>query len=178
MGIILFYLIGQVIYLVKRKMEKNSPVAGSSYGASSINSITNSGPLSIACYCFASILMTVTNKYVLGGDFNLNFLLLAIQGLTCVVILSTLKALNVITYRPFNKDEAKKWMPIAFLLVAMIYTGSKALKGLSIPVYTIFKNLTIILIAYGEVLWFGGKVTTMTLGSFLLMVFLCVSLLR
>ena len=36
--------------------------------------------------------------------------------------------------------------------------------------YTIFKNLTIILIAYGEVLWFGGSVTGLTLVSFFLMV--------
>jgi GDP-mannose transporter len=60
---------------------------------------------------------------------------------------------------------------------------------LSIPVYTIFKNLTIILIvsrlirlgfslyhsliisqAYGEAIWFGGKVTTLTLISFIFMV--------
>ena len=53
----------------------------------------------------------------------------------------------------------------------MIYTGTKALQYLSIPVYTIFKNLTIILIAYGEVLWFGGSVTGMALLSFGLMVF-------
>lgn len=59
---------------------------------------------------------------------------------------------------------------------------------LSIPVYTIFKNLTIILIvsmlrlasisgiafipaqAYGEVIWFGGRVTGLTFVSFILMV--------
>ena len=52
----------------------------------------------------------------------------------------------------------------------MIYTSTKALKFLSIPVYTIFKNLTIILIAYGEVLWFGGSVGSMALLSFGLMV--------
>lgn len=52
----------------------------------------------------------------------------------------------------------------------MIYTSTKALKFLSIPVYTIFKNLTIILIAYGEVLWFGGSVSSMALLSFGLMV--------
>jgi len=39
-----------------------------------------------------------------------------------------------------------------------------------IPVYTIFKNLTIILIAYGEVLWFGASVTTLSLISFIFMV--------
>lgn len=53
----------------------------------------------------------------------------------------------------------------------MIYTSTWALRFLSIPVYTIFKNLTIILIAYGEVLWFGGAVTSMALFSFGLMVF-------
>lgn len=52
----------------------------------------------------------------------------------------------------------------------MIYTGAKALQFLSVPVYTIFKNLTIIVIAYGEVLWFGGSVTPITLLSFGLMV--------
>lgn len=170
MGIILFYLIAQVGYLIKKKMDKSgySPVAG----GTATSSIANSAPLSIFCYCLSSILMTVTNKYVLSGySFNLNFFLLAVQGIVCIFTIGTLKQFGVITYRQFNQDEAKKWFPIALLLVAMIYTSSKALVYLSIPVYTIFKNLTIILIAYGEVLWFGGKVTTMALGSFLLMVF-------
>ena len=52
----------------------------------------------------------------------------------------------------------------------MIYTGAKALQFLSVPVFTIFKNLAIIVVAYGEVLWFGGRVTPMTLLSFGLMV--------
>lgn len=60
--------------------------------------------------------------------------------------------------------------PISCLLVAMIYTSTKALQFLSVPVYTIFKNLTIIVIAYGEVLWFGGSVSPAALFSFGLMV--------
>lgn len=78
--------------------------------------------------------------------------------------------MGIINYRQFNFDEAKKWSPISFLLVAMIYTASKAMQYLSIPVFTIFKNVTIILIAYGEVLWFGGSVSSMQLLSFLLIV--------
>lgn len=90
-------------------------------------------------------------------------------------MLQSFKFLNLIKIRDFDKDEARKWMPIAASLVAMIYTGSKALQFLRIPIYTIFKNLTIILIAYGEVLWFGGKVTRLMLVSFGLMVsVLCV----
>jgi len=78
--------------------------------------------------------------------------------------------MGIINFRDFNTDEARKWFPISLLLIGMIYTSTKALQFLSIPVYTIFKNLTIILIAYGEVLWFGGNVTSMALLSFGLMV--------
>lgn len=53
----------------------------------------------------------------------------------------------------------------------MIYTSTKALRYLSIPVYTIFKNLAIIFIAYGEKLVFGNKVTSLALLAFGLMVF-------
>ncbi|KAH0562993.1 GDP-mannose transporter into the lumen of the Golgi [Trichoglossum hirsutum] len=138
---------------------------------SSHTSTSNSPILPILSYCGSSILMTVTNKYVLSGaDFNLNFFLLAVQSIVCVVAIQACKSAGVITYRDFNSDEAKKWFPISLLLIGMIYTSTKALQFLSIPVYTIFKNLTIILIAYGEVLWFGGSVTGMALFSFGLMV--------
>lgn len=55
--------------------------------------------------------------------------------------------------------------------MAQIYTGGKALQFLSVPVFTIFKNLTIIVIAYGEVLMSGGRVAPLVLLSFGLMVF-------
>lgn len=165
MGVVSLYLVGQLVYLLRHRRPRLSQMDAAA-------SVANSAPISILAYCALSILMTVTNKYVLlGFSFNLNFFLLAVQLLVCLATIFILKLLGVITYRQFNKDEAKKWSPIAILLVAMIYTSLKALKYLSIPVYTIFKNLTIILIAYGEVIWFGGKVTLMALGSFLLMVF-------
>lgn len=87
-----------------------------------------------------------------------------------MAFLQFFKFLNLIKFKEFDSAEAKKWYPIVVFLVAMIYTGSKALQYLPIPVYTIFKNLTIILIAYGEVLWFGGRVTSMIIVSFTLMV--------
>ncbi|KAF2490572.1 GDP-mannose transporter [Lophium mytilinum] len=134
-------------------------------------SVAENPILPVLSYCASSILMTVTNKYVLSGvDFNLNFFLLCVQSVVCVIAIQTCKTAKLITYRDFNTDEAKKWFPISLLLIGMIYTSTKALKFLSIPVYTIFKNLTIILIAYGEVLWFGGSVTPMALFSFGLMV--------
>ncbi|KAK5109468.1 GDP-mannose transporter [Meristemomyces frigidus] len=142
---------------------RSSPVLASS--------VTNNPVIAIASYCGSSILMTVTNKYVLSGTgFNMNFLLLAVQSIVCILAITTAKSASLITFRSFSRDEARKWFPISLLLIGMIYTSTKALQFLSIPVYTIFKNLTIILIAYGEVLWFGGSVTSMALLSFGLMV--------
>ncbi|KAF8633246.1 hypothetical protein AX15_001441 [Amanita polypyramis BW_CC] len=100
----------------------------------------------------------------------MTFLLLCIQSTVCVGCVALAKRLGLISFRTFDVKDAKAWFPISSLLVGVIYTGSKSLQFLSIPVYTIFKNLTIILIAYGEVLWFGGRVTTLTLVSFLFMV--------
>jgi len=130
----------------------------------------NNPMISILAYCGSSILMTTTNKYVLSGNFNMNCLLLAVQSAVCIVAITSAKTAGFITFRPFHRDEARKWFPISLCLIGMIYTGSKALQFLTIPVYTIFKNLTIILIAYGEVLWFGGSVTSMALLSFGLMI--------
>ncbi|KAJ7074903.1 hypothetical protein B0H15DRAFT_868505 [Mycena belliarum] len=125
----------------------------------------------IACYCIASILMTLINKFVVSGaNFSMNFLLLCIQSMVCVSCVLIVKKAGIISFRAYDTADAKAWFPISFMLVLVIYTGSKSLQFLSIPVYTIFKNLTIILIAYGEVIWFGGRVTGLTFVSFVFMV--------
>ncbi|KAG1781035.1 hypothetical protein EV702DRAFT_1177723 [Suillus placidus] len=126
---------------------------------------------SVVCYCLASIMMTVMNKFIVSGSqFNMTFLLLSMQSIVCVACVIAAKKSSVISFRDFDMQDAKAWYPISCLLVSVIYTGSKSLQYLSIPVYTIFKNLTIILIAYGEVLWFGGRITALTMVAFIFMV--------
>ncbi|OBT87258.1 hypothetical protein VE02_02945 [Pseudogymnoascus sp. 03VT05] len=136
------------------------------------SSITSSPIISILAYCAASISMTIINKFCVSGkDFNLNFFFLAVQSLVCIVAIIVCKSTGFIeNLAKFDIQKAKIWFPISLLLVSMIYTGTKALQFLSVPVYTIFKNLSIIVIAYGEVLWFGGTVTPAALSSFGLMV--------
>ncbi|KAI1812856.1 hypothetical protein GGS20DRAFT_555928 [Poronia punctata] len=134
--------------------------------------VENNPSASILAYCIASISMTVVNKYVVSGsEWNLNFFYLAVQSIVCIVTIQILKQVGVITnLAPFDYNKGRRWFPISLLLVGMIYTSTKSLQYLSVPVYTIFKNLTIIVIAYGEVLWFGGSVTPLALLSFGLMV--------
>ncbi|KAL2124200.1 hypothetical protein VTJ04DRAFT_565 [Mycothermus thermophilus] len=137
-----------------------------------LEKLDHSPGASILAYCLSSISMTVVNKYVVSGSaWNLNFFYLAVQSLVCTLAILIFRQTGLIkNLAPFDPVKARKWFPISLLLVGMIYTGAKALQFLSVPVYTIFKNLTIIVIAYGEVLWFGGSVTPLTLLSFALMV--------
>lgn len=157
---------------VSRSNSFASRVGQGAGGHFNINQLDNSPGLSILAYCLASISMTVVNKYVVSGSaWNLNFLYLAIQSTVCILAILFGKQVGLIKHlSPFDPEKGKRWFPISLLLVGMIYTGAKALQFLSVPVYTIFKNLTIIVIAYGEVLWFGGQVSSMTLLSFGLMV--------
>jgi len=57
----------------------------------------------------------------------MNFLLLCIQSLVCVVCVATVKKVGIISFRAFDLQDAKAWFPISFLLVSVIYTGSKSL---------------------------------------------------
>ncbi|KAG6025960.1 GDP-mannose transporter into the lumen of the Golgi [Claviceps citrina] len=152
--------------------ETTSRSRGAKGSGHSLSKLDNNPPLSILAYCLSSISMTVVNKYVVSGTFwNLNFFYLAIQAVVCIAAILACKSFGLIrSLAPLDSDKARKWFPISLLLVGMIYTSTKALQFLSVPVYTIFKNLTIIVIAYGDVLWFGGSVTPVALLSFGLMV--------
>ena len=67
-------------------------------------------------------------QYVVSGrDFSMNFLLLAIQSTVCVMCVLTVKKLRIISFRSFDVADAKAWFPISFLLVTVIYSGSKSL---------------------------------------------------
>jgi len=127
--------------------------------------------LPILAYCFASIMMTLTNKFVMSSfNFHMGFFLLAVQGIVCVALVKISALAGLISHKPLNSRDVKQWYPVSILLVFMLYTSTKSLEYLAIPLFTIFKNLTIIAIAYGEYYIFRATVTKLMLTSFSLMV--------
>ncbi|KTW25615.1 hypothetical protein T552_03475 [Pneumocystis carinii B80] len=115
--------------------------------------------------------MTIINKWVVTRyGFNLNFFMLIIQLLISIAILHIFEIFKVISLPKFTFSMVKQWFPISFLFITMIYTSSKALQFLSIPIYTIFKNFTIIITAYGEAFFMGGSVSKLALLSFFMMI--------
>ncbi|KAJ2831997.1 GDP-mannose transporter into the lumen of the Golgi [Coemansia furcata] len=126
----------------------------------------------IVAYCASSITMTLVNKLVLSSfQFHMVFFMLAVQafGSVALMVLANRLGLNV-KYRAMNIPDAKTWFPVACSQAFMLYTGGKALEYLNVPLFTVFKNLTIIAVAYGEKWVFNAAVTSLMLASFGLMV--------
>ncbi|KAI9347663.1 hypothetical protein BDR26DRAFT_817329 [Obelidium mucronatum] len=138
-----------------------------------IKSLKRESPAAaILGYCISSILMIITNKAIMGSyQFEMAFLVLAVQNSGTVLLLVASSHLSLLSYRKMNFKDAQTWFPIALALVMMMYTGAKTLQYMSISLFTIFKNLTIILIAYGELyLLNGAPITRMIFSSFSLLV--------
>ena len=62
------------------ELDSQVPTTPKTPGSVPIASVSNNPILPVLSYCGSSILMTVTNKFVLSGTgYNLNFFLLAVQ---------------------------------------------------------------------------------------------------
>jgi GDP-mannose transporter len=78
--------------------------------------------------CFCDDRRRELAQFVVSGrNFSMNFLLLCIQSFVCVLCVLTVKKLGIISFRNFDTADAKAWFPISFLLVTVIYSGSKSL---------------------------------------------------
>ena len=106
--------------------------------------------------------MTIVNKYILSGlTHSLVFLMLSVQAVTCILLIQLFGKTGYLDFREFNLKDGKAWFPVSILMALMLYTGGKSLQYLSVPLFTIFKNLSIIMVAYGEVWMFNSKVTNL-----------------
>lgn len=63
----------------------------------------------LGSYCLSSLTITLLNKAVLSSsNFGMNFLLLAVQALTSVLLLVIFKATKSIDFKPLKKTESLK----------------------------------------------------------------------
>eukprot|EP01111_Echinosteliopsis_oligospora_P017195 TRINITY_DN7373_c0_g2_i1.p1 TRINITY_DN7373_c0_g2~~TRINITY_DN7373_c0_g2_i1.p1 ORF type:complete len:288 (-),score=32.47 TRINITY_DN7373_c0_g2_i1:220-1083(-) len=113
----------------------------------------------VACgsYCLCSMFMTFSNKLILsasGYGFSFPISVLLYQHIFSVFVIKLASALKLITIEPIVWSTAQKWLPLNILFVAMLMSGTYTLSLLSVPMVTIFKNLTTMLITVGDRLFF------------------------
>lgn len=115
-----------------------------------------------ASYSFCSVSMVLVNKSLASSYSNLiagdmNVLLVVFQAIVAVVAVEACKKLNWVDYPQFSFDTAKQWAPVNIFFCAMLFTGMASLQYNTVPMVTIFKNVSNITTAIGDYYFFGNK---------------------
>lgn len=122
-------------------------------------SLYSPGFLSCLVYSTFSIVMVLANKLVVSSfEFRATLVLLVFQNTCAVVMALAGRALTWLSFENFTLRTAVQWLPVNILFCLMLYTGFKSLQYLSVPLVTIFKNVTNIIILVGD--WYFFKQPT------------------
>jgi GDP-mannose transporter len=91
-------------------------------------------------------------------DGDLNILLVVFQAIVAVACCEVCKRLGWIEYPDFSMQVAKQWAPVNIFFCLMLFTGMASLQYNSVPMVTIFKNVTNIATTTGDYFFFGSSI--------------------
>lgn len=128
---------------------------------------------SCALYSFCSVSMVLVNKSLassynsfLSEDVSLNYLLVVFQAVIAVIAVSFCKMVRWVEYPTFSMKTALEWAPVNLFFCAMLFTGMESLEHNSVPMVTVFKNITNIVVTMGDYYFFGTTVDSLIICAF------------
>jgi len=124
-----------------------------------------------ASYSMCSVSMVLVNKSLASSynhliDGDLNILLVVIQAFVAVLAVYYSQHMKWIEIPSFSLDIAKQWAPVNIFFCTMLFTGMASLQYNSVPMVTIFKNISNISTAIGDYYFFGNKSEPLVIASF------------
>lgn len=121
------------------------------------------GILSCLFYTLCSVATVVANKFISFGmeeETKAKIPELSVILLQCaiaVILVETARFFKWVDYRSFNLDTAKLWLPVNILFIGMLCSSFVCYIYLSVPIITIFKNLTNLATVAGDWYFFNEK---------------------
>ena len=88
-----------------------------------------------------------------------------------VLCVELCKRLRWVEYPSFQWEMARAWAPVNIFFCLMLFTGMASLQYNSVPMVTIFKNITNIVVTFGDYLWFGSTTEYLVMVAFGIMLF-------
>lgn len=92
------------------------------------------------------------------------------QNAVATLMVAVLRAVGVVSYPDFDPRVAMSWLPVDVFFVIMLSTSFEAMRFLSVPMITVFKQLANLLTVGGEYFFFGKGVTYGVLLAFTVMI--------
>jgi len=122
-------------------------------------------------YSGCSVGMVLVNKslassytHLFEGD--LNILLVVFQAVAAVICVEFSKYMGWVDYPQFNFRTAQLWSPVNILFCGMLFTGMASLEHNSVPMVTVFKNITNIMTTIGDCILYGASVEILVIAAF------------
>lgn len=110
------------------------------------------------CYCGASMSMVLVNKHVLNSfGYTCTNSILLLQNVVSVLFVVVGSMLGLVRTEPLRMDIVTTWVPVNAIFVGMIWTGFFSLKHLGVPMVTVLKNFTNVIIIFGDKFIFGRE---------------------
>eukprot|EP01116_Phalansterium_solitarium_P011042 TRINITY_DN26653_c0_g1_i1.p1 TRINITY_DN26653_c0_g1~~TRINITY_DN26653_c0_g1_i1.p1 ORF type:complete len:332 (+),score=100.76 TRINITY_DN26653_c0_g1_i1:139-1134(+) len=118
------------------------------------------GLVACTCYSATSLIMTFTNKALLS-TYNLQYPLfvLVYQNVFTLSALALAVRLDLLKLPPMRVSTLVRWYPVNILFLIMLASASYALRVLSVPMVTIFKNFATVLVTLGDMMLFRSVLT-------------------
>lgn len=116
--------------------------------------------MSSLCYASASVGLSLVNKAIFSDHaFDFPLSVLACQAAGTVLLLLLVAAARLIEPLPLDRRLLRAMLPVTLLFVTMLFTSSRALRHCSVPVVTIFKNSSVVLVTIYEWAVYGQPIS-------------------
>eukprot|EP00752_Nemacystus_decipiens_P016768 g15005.t1 len=115
---------------------------------------------------FFSISMILANKYLAASfEAKLHLLPMAFQCFVAVILVEGSRIKGWVQYEPFNMATAMRWFPIAIFFCTMLLSSFLSMQYMNVPMVTVFKSLTNLIIVTGDFFWHKQVATPLVLLS-------------
>ncbi|CAM9926190.1 unnamed protein product [Pylaiella littoralis] len=145
-----------------RKDDDNSSGGG---GTKKMSEVANAVSSCLAL-SFFSISMILANKYLAASfEAKLHVLPMAFQCFVAVILVEGARMKGAVQYEPFNMATAMRWFPIAIFFCTMLLSSFLSMQYMGVPMVTVFKSLTNLIIVTGDYFWHNQVATPLVLLS-------------
>jgi len=97
------------------------------------------------------------NHYLPNDGTNLNILLVVFQAVIAVLCVGVARRMQWLEPLQVTRQTYVQWAPVNILFCAMLFTGMASLTNNSVPMVTVFKNVTNLFTATGDAVFFGNR---------------------
>eukprot|EP00903_Cladosiphon_okamuranus_P010193 g9652.t1 len=113
---------------------------------------------------FFSISMILANKFLAASfEAKLHLLPMAFQCFVAVILVEISRVQGWVQYEPFNMATAMRWFPIAVFFCTMLLSSFLSMQYMNVPMVTVFKSLTNLVIVTGDYFWHKQVATPLVL---------------